>query len=223
MRTQVQLNPRHLRAGAVAALSAVALAAPAAAQAGTVAVDRSCYTEGDGVTVGGTGFTPGSRVSISGAGFYGQAPVLVNGAFVYRGMAPLASPNAKPGSKKIPFTVTGSAGRSASGALRVAPLAVRLKPSRANPRRRVRWSFSGFPRGSKIYGHFSRGGRTSRHRFGRAHGPCGTLKTRARLLPIPKRRVHTGLYRVQIDTNRRLVTSALPRLVLGLRVYRIHR
>jgi hypothetical protein len=222
MLTPRHLSPRHIRIGAVAALTTVALVAPAAAQASTVAVDRPCYTEGDQVTLGGTGFSPGSTVSISGDGFYGSAPVLANGAFVYTGNAPLQYAS-KPGSKTVPFSVTDSAGVTSSGTLRVAPLAMRVNPSRGNPRKRVKWSFSGFPQGSTIYGHFSRGGRTFSHRFGRAKGACGTLSTRAKLLPIPSKRVHRGVYRGQIDTSPSLVTSALPRLTFSLQIYKVYR
>lgn len=223
MPTSLTLSPRHVRAGALAALSAVALAAPAAAQAGTVAVDRSCYAEGAPVIVGGSGFSPGSTVAISGNGFYGSAPVLPNGQFVYTGNAPTGFSVNKPGAKTVSFTVTDSNGLTSTGSLRVAPLATRTRPSRANPRRRVKWVFSGFPQGSTIYGHVSRGGRTFNHRFGRAQGPCGILKTRARLLPIPARSVRLGLYRIQIDNSPSLTTGALPRLEFLFRVYRTYR
>jgi len=220
MRHQLSLSSRQIRMSALAAVSVVALAVPAAAQASAVAVDRTCYTEGDQVTVGGTGFSPGSTVSISGQGFYGSAPVLANGSFLYTGSAPMSSTGSKPGSAAIPFTVTDSRGISSQGSLRVARFAMRVKPSRANPRRRVRWSFSGFPQGSTIYGHVSRGGHTSTHRFGRAQGACGTLKTHARLLPIPRKRVHTGMYKIQVDTSPSLVSGALPRLEFVLNVYK---
>ncbi|MGH2841259.1 MAG: hypothetical protein ACRDKY_10615, partial [Solirubrobacteraceae bacterium] len=94
----VTTHHTHAPIGAVAALSAVALAAPAAAQAGTVAVDRTCYAEGAPVTMGGVGFTPGSTVSIRGDGLYGNAQVLPNGAFVYRGSAPSGYSASDPGS-----------------------------------------------------------------------------------------------------------------------------
>ncbi|MDX6690873.1 MAG: hypothetical protein QOG15_2330 [Solirubrobacteraceae bacterium] len=217
-----RLSSRRIRIGAVAALSTAALVAPAAAQAGAVAVDRPCYTEGDQVTLGGTGFSPGSTVSISGDGFYGSAPVLANGAFVYQGSAPLQSAS-KPGSKMVPITVTDSAGVTSSTSVRVAPLAMRVKPSRGNPRKRVTWSFSGFPQGSTIYGHFSRGGRTFSHRFGQAQGACGTLSTRARLLPIASHRVRYGVYRGQIDTRPTLVSGTLPRLEFSLQIFKIYR
>jgi hypothetical protein len=209
------LTTRRLRAGAVAA--------PAAAQAGIVGVDRSCYAEGAPVIVGGAGFTPGSTVSISGSGLSGTAPVRPDGTFVYAGNAPTGFSVSRPGSETLGFTVIDGHGVTQRGSLRVAPLAMKVKPSRANPRRRVRWTFSGFPQGSTIYSHVSRGGRTFNHRFGRAHGPCGILSTHARLLPVRARRVRMGVYRIQVDTNPTRISGALPRLEFGFRVYKVYR
>lgn len=220
MRSQLHVSPRTIRVGAVAALSAVALAVPAAAQASAVATDRTCYTEGDAVTIGGTGFTPGTTVFISGEGIFGSAPVQLNGAFIYVGSAPLQG-STKPGDKKIPISVRDSAGVTSAGTVRVARLGVSQKPSSGNPRKRVRWRFSGFPKGKVIYSHVRRGGKNYRHRFGKAKGPCGTLKAKARLLPIPKNRVSTGRYKIQIDTSKRFHKHQLPRITYGFRVYTV--
>jgi hypothetical protein len=218
MRSQLHVSPRTIRVGTVAALSAVALAVPAAAHAAAVVTDRTCYTEGDVYTVAGGGFTPGTTVSISGDGISGSAPVLANGAFIFQGSAPEQF-STEAGDKKIPITVIDSAGVATAGIVRVARIGVSQNPSSGNPRKKVRWRFSGFDVGKVIYSHVRRGGKTYRHRFGKAKGPCGTLKAKARLLPIPKSKVRSGTYKVQIDTSKAYHKHQRPRLTYGFQVF----
>ena len=52
-------------------------------------------------------------------------------------------------------------------------------------REKTPFSFSGFPVGQTICGHYTYGGKlVARHAFGAAQGPCGTLSERTRVLPI---------------------------------------
>jgi hypothetical protein len=92
----------------------------------------------------------------------------------------------------------------------------------SNPRTKRTWRFAGFPTGATIYGHFRYKGKTvANYRFGKASGPCGLLSTRARGIPV--RRIHTGTYNVQIDTNKTYNKDAVPSLKGRITVFLVHR
>ena len=88
------------------------------------------------------------------------------------------------------------------------------------PRGKTTWVFVGFPAGTAIYGHYRFGGRTVKnYRFGMPAGPCGTLTVRARRVPVPAARLHSGTWTLQLDQRRHFRTTG-PKRVIPFRVFR---
>ncbi|MGA2926842.1 MAG: hypothetical protein ABSG43_12755, partial [Solirubrobacteraceae bacterium] len=120
------------------------------------------------------------------------------------------------------FTLTarsGVTGAPAAARLRIATFAVTAKPTNAPLGVKVRFAFSGFAPGRAIYGHYLLGGKLRlTTRYGVAHGPCGTLAVRKALYPGPNPRY--GLYQVQFDSRWRYTSSAVPKLVDELNIFK---
>ncbi len=208
------------------ALSPAAGALAARASAATIAVDKPCYVnvnpaQGAPMTVTGTGFVPGDTVDISGGGVLTNATVAANGEFTATTQAPVLSITG-PGSLKTTLTATdaGNSALAASTVVRSANLAVATKPgSVRNVRKdKVTFSFSGFTPGKRIYGFYARRRIVGRIRFGRAAGPCGTLRQRALL--FPGGRPHNDLYTVTFESTSRYAKRAFPQVSGQLRILR---
>ena len=93
----------------------------------------------------------------------------------------------------------------------MANFSVATQPSVAKPTQKVRWAFSGFTPGHTIYVHYLRKNRVvTRMAFGKAQGPCGTLKTKDRFYPggHPK----YSKYTVVFDQVKRYTKQARPRI-----------
>jgi hypothetical protein len=203
-------------------VSAVVLAAPAAAQ--TVAVNGTCFVNanpalGAPVTVSGSGFNPGDSIDLGAPLMLGTVMAATDGTFTTTVTAPTLS-TSSPAEKR--FTLTASdptAGQSATTSFRVANLAFRTTPAVAKPTARVRFSFSGFRAGKRVYGHYLLHGKDlATASFGRTSGPCGMLTASARL--FPGRHPKFGRYKVQFDDSRRYVAHAVPRIVSALTISR---
>ncbi|MGH2915837.1 MAG: hypothetical protein ACRDMX_12710 [Solirubrobacteraceae bacterium] len=81
----------------------------------------------------------------------------------------------------------------------------------------MHWSFSGFRPGKTIYGHYIHGRQVALARFGRAHGPCGMLKVRARFYPGGHPRSRS--YRLQLDQSRHYSKRARPRVLTSISAF----
>jgi hypothetical protein len=88
------------------------------------------------------------------------------------------------------------------------------KPTEAALTKKVTWYFSGFRRGKFIYAHYLHKKPAAQARFGRATGPCGLLKVKARFYPGGHPRFKT--YTVQIDDSKRYSKHASPKIVTKL-------
>jgi hypothetical protein len=89
---------------------------------------------------------------------------------------------------------------TATATSRVTALALRLKPQRAAPSRRVRFIGSGFTDGPMVYAHYVRKGK---HRktveLGAPQGPCGRISAKRRQIPV--KRPALGRWTLQVDNQ----------------------
>ncbi|HWF36453.1 MAG TPA: hypothetical protein VG295_13835 [Solirubrobacteraceae bacterium] len=198
--------------------------AAAQASAATVTVGQPCVVNpnpavGSPMTVTGAGFTPGDSITLSSnrGGAYGQTPADATGRFTINMPGPIL-PTINPASAAFVLTATDNTdGITASTPFAAANLAVATNPAQGKPSKRVTWSFSGFVGGANIYAHYLHGKKvTATANFGRAQGPCGTLKKRAVFYPG---KAKYDVYKVQVDDSRRYLATSLPRLVATLRTH----
>jgi len=204
--------------GAATLLASGALAAQASAA--QIALNAGCYLNTTSstakVTIAGRGFFPSSSVDISG-GVFGTVTADAAGNFVTTVRAP--NDTIKPGAKK--FTVTASnadptTGQTVSalttGHYSLAGLA--LSDTVVGFGKRITYYFGGFRPGKQIYGHYLVGRRlTGRKRFGKATGPCGTLKAKATGYPISN--AQPDKWTVYYDNVKKFKKNAIPTYVYG--------
>ena len=215
--------------GASAALAAGAvglLAGAGGARAATVpakvAVTQPCYVfvskAAPPVTITGSGFPAASQVDISDhLGLDDTATTDANGNFTLTERAP--NPFlVDPGQKKDVITVTGfdTAGNEYRGTASTffSAFAAEFSGSKPKPglqalQERIKWSFSGFPVGSTVWGHYTFGGKlVASQAFGKATAPCGVLKVKRRA--FPGRPGHRR-YKLQLDTRKKYSKKTEPR------------
>jgi hypothetical protein len=99
---------------------------------------------------------------------------------------------------------------NASAAAQVTNLGVTLKPKRARPSRKVRFSGRGFTNDAPVFGHYLFGGKVRKTvRFvQRPTLPCGVFKAKRKQIPV--KRPATGDWLLQVDQRRRYVTPPVP-------------
>jgi hypothetical protein len=207
----------RITAGVGTLLVSGALAA--GASAATLSVNKACYVLSGKtppqMVISGTGFAPGNTVLItSDEGSVGtQAPVDPAGNILVATNAPTPF-FSSPGQKTV--TLTANDGfATATAPATVAPLGVFHGSTKKQPGLRAlsektNWSFSGFAPGRFIYGHYTiKGKQIARTKFGRAKGPCGLLKTRAKLFPA---RPHHKSYPVQWDSSKKYSKRSRPKI-----------
>jgi hypothetical protein len=136
-------------------------------------------------------------------------------------VATVKAPNAtvKPGTRK--FTVTASEPdpstaqtitASTTGHYSRAGLA--LSDTVVGFGTRITYYFGGFRPGEQIYGHYFVGKRlTGRKRFGRATGPCGTLKAKATGYPVSN--AQPDKWTVFYDNVKKFTKNAIPTYIYG--------
>lgn len=225
---------RATAAAAVAAGASLGLVGTAAAATvpEKLSVNRACY-----VTVGktrptmvvtGTGYVPGDPVSISDTTgtFIENVTADASGAITARAPAPTTF-FSRPGERRDMLTATDSAqdGNTYEGSatMELSQMDAAAKTRRGHGLKvltfKTRWSFSGFPEGKEIWGHYLYHDKVIvRQKFGRAHGPCGLLTVRKRMYPA---RPHHRVYGIQLDSRRRYSKHTSPRLVskIGLQLF----
>ncbi len=212
------MRPTTITAIALGALVALPSSANAIPR---VQVDRDCYLDtvikkkrvATPVTLSGNGFTPGAQFQVS---LDGQP--LPNGTGTMDAFGALsgkftATPLATLNSRQRKWKVRVDEGaNSASTSFYTSDIFADFSPSSGNPAKlKVRWSVNGFklsrPAGAKspyVYLHYIRpnGKRKRTYRLGRATGACGAIKRtkKRRLFPF---RAERGLWKLQVDTNRK--------------------
>jgi hypothetical protein len=189
----------RLRAALVSG-AVLALVAPACASAAVVGVlpKRPCYRAGQELFFNGIGFSPSAGVSIaSGGAAIGSLTTNAQGVF-----AGELIPGLRTGESVKTYTATDRANPAltASVALRVSALDVKVRPRSGRPGRKVRVRARGFTSSETLYSHVVRGRYRRTVRVGRLKGACHTKKARKRLF---SRRTPTGSYIVQFDGRRK--------------------
>jgi hypothetical protein len=207
------------RAGSALVLAAAATGALAAgtADAATVpakvAVSQACYVLvgklAPPVTIAGSGFPPSTQIDISdhvGLDTTAMTDPLGNFSVVEKAPNPFL---AAPGQKKDVITAVGfdTSGNQFKGTVStfLSQFGAEFSGSKAKPglgalEERIKWAFSGFPVGARIWGHYTFGGKVvATQSFGKATAPCGVLKVSKRAFPgRPRHR----RYKLQLDTKK---------------------
>lgn len=217
--------PGRALAGTVIVLASGGFAAQASAA--TIAVNRPCYvnlssTRAAPMTVIGSGFVPGDMVLVqsSDGSVNARTTASLTGTIGVTTAAPTPF-IATPGPKSVSltakdFTATGAT-ISAATSVTSTLLDVQTKPSSGKLTQKVTWLFSGFRSGKQIFGHYLRRRQVARQRFGKAKGPCGVLKVRARFYPGGHPRYHS--YQLQLDDSRKYSPHASPRVTVRISTF----
>ena len=199
--------PCGVRLIAATALLVLALAAPASA---AVALDplKPCYVadgaasnQRERIHVHATGFTPAGHVALL---FDGQHYVTgradINGTVV----ADVPAPPQQFGQR--PFTLTlqeqENTANFVTATSLVTNLSVTLRPKRARPSRKVRFSGRGFTNDAPVWGHYVFRGKVRKtvRLQRRALQPCGIFHARRRQIPV--RHPAVGIWTLQVDQQR---------------------
>lgn len=219
---------RHLVRLAIscAALVPASAGLAAAASAATLSADKACYVninpaQGAQMVITGSGFTPQGTVDLSGGTVFATAVADPAGNVAFSTAAPtLATFDA--GQTSTVLTATDEATGAPSAPLTVlsANLAVSTKPASVKNVRKdpVMFSFSGFTPGKHIYGFYARKKIVAKARFGKASGPCGTLRQRALL--YPGGRPHNDQYKVTFEDSAKYSKKAFPIVTGTLNILR---
>jgi hypothetical protein len=186
----------------------LALAAPAAA-APSMDPLKPCYVAaGDAsdqrerIHVHAVGFTPAATVDLLFDGqHYDTGKADINGTVI----ADVPAPPQQFGQR--PFTLTlqeiDNPDNFVTQTSLVTHLSVTLRPKRARPSRKVRFSGRGFTLDKPVYGHYVFGGKVRKTiKLSHRHTPtCGTFHARRRQIPIHRPAV--GDWTLQVDQQRR--------------------
>ena len=224
--------PLGLRLGRAALAGCAALglagsALAATASAASVSANRACYVNvdpstGAPMTITGAGFGAGDGIEISGGTVFAQGTADSAGSFSITTNAP-ELPTVHPATGATTLTVTDNnaatgASTQTSIAVRSANLAVDTKPTSVKNigKTKVTYSFSGFIPGKHIFGYYMRKRVVAKSTFGRAAGPCGTLKQKALL--FPGGRPKNDQYKVTFESSSRYVKNIFPRVVGTLNI-----
>lgn len=216
---------------AVFAVSACCAAAAtgalaAEASAATIAANKACYVNADPrqgapMVITGTGFPPGVTVTLSGGTTFANATSDAAGNVLIPAAAPELG-TLDPGTKRTTITATADnpdgTPTSAQVVVQSANLGVATQPLSVRDvhKDKVTFSFSGFVPGKHIYGYYLRKKVVAKDKFGKAHGPCGTLKQKALLYPggHPSK----DSYKVTFENTSRYSKTAFPRVTGTLNI-----
>ncbi|MEK6229984.1 MAG: hypothetical protein AABM31_11765 [Actinomycetota bacterium] len=203
--------------------AAVALAAPAGAQAATLspASAKPCFGTGDAVPLVGSGYTPNAAVQIARDG----ALIGTGTADPSGNLGGFASVPALPRpEQQATYTATDQANTANVGTsppILLSQLKVGIQPEGGNPRRRRRVRTRGWTiRGTSVFAHIRRGRFKSNIRVGKLKGPCRTSSKRVRLF---SREAEPGVYRVQFDTFKGFKSKRAQRVAFRITIFRTFR
>jgi hypothetical protein len=202
--------PSEVRLLPITVLLTLALAAPAAATPVLTAPLKPCYasdgeanTDRETVHLRATGFTPAAHLilKLDGAVVDDTGRADVSGAMAADIPAPFQ------GIGQRPFTIVVQEVENPANVLSatalVTNLSVTLRPKRARPSRKVRFSGRGFTADKPVYGHYLFGGKVRKTvRLARQPvQPCGIFHSKRRQIPV--RRPAVGDWILQVDQQRR--------------------
>lgn len=214
---------RRSAALAVGLTFVLGAAAAQAASAATLSVNAACYVYATKtpptMLITGSGYAPGDSVDISSnVGFVdATATADAAGNITASAAAPLPP---KVGASAQSAVLTAD-DESINGPITAAtPVSMaylyvfhggaKKRPGLGAFREKTSWAFSGFRPGKYIWGHYLIHGRqVAKARFGKASGPCGVLKTRAKLYPASP---HFRSYPVQVDNSKRYSKHSFPKV-----------
>jgi hypothetical protein len=191
----------------------LALAVPAAARAASLKTEFPCYIEQTPMRVIGTGYSADAAITVSAPQVFATTKTNNDGAFTTTVKAPIF-PTVRPGSARysVKAVETENTSVAATVSYRVTNFAFETAKSKASPKAKRRWTFSGFSPGKPIYGHFRFKNRTrGTLRFGTATGPCGELTAQAPGIAV-KGHVSAGNWVVQVDQVKRYSKNTKPAL-----------
>ena len=205
------------------ALAAFAGSASAAVAPATISVDKACYVltgTPPSMTVTGSGFQAGAPVTITDGTGTVDTETTPNAAGQITATIPAPTPNfTRPSQKKDTITADEAApsGTEIKGtttthvtAFGAEHGATKKLPGLRALSEKTSWSFSGFPVGKTIWGHYTiKGKQVARQAFGKATAPCGLLTVRRRLYPAAPR--HRS-YPLQLDSVKKYSKKTHPRL-----------
>lgn len=204
---------RHL----AVALALATLAAPSAAHAASLTTQpaKPCYRSGESVHFIGSGFSISNSANLSRDGtFISSIPTDAAGQFD----ATLRLQQDQ-GAQTRTYTATDASnqGLSASAAVTVSAVGVRLSPGTGAVSRRFRIRARGFTTGRTLWAHVVHRLSTGHIKIGRLNGTCHNLNGRRRLL---SRSARFGRHRIQFDTFRRYRRDRPVKATYTIRVVR---
>lgn len=189
-----------------ATVGTAVLAGTAQAATLTITPDKPCYLGGEKATLNGSGFTPNGQVNASFAGLTGVFSADAAGAIQ---PLTLTFPGVK-GVKTVAATVTDATDPTitASLSLTTTLLHVDVTPANAKAGKKLRIKGYGLLGGKKVYMHV-RGPHhyKSDKKIARTKAPCGTFKTRRRIVSAGAR---PGKYTVLFDSKKKFSKKTEP-------------
>jgi len=203
--------------------AAVALAAPAGAQAAALgpASTKPCFGTGDVVPLVGSGYTPNGAVQIARDGAtIGNGLADPSGNFGGFASVP-ALPRPEQRSTYTATDQTDTANVGTSPPILLSQLRVGIRPTGGNPRRPRRVKTRGWSiRGTSVFAHIRRGRFKRNVRVGKLKGACRTSSLRVRLF---SRTAGPGVYRVQFDTFKGFKSKRAQRVAFRITIFRTFR
>lgn len=202
--------------------------APPASKA-HLSFDRACYRENERGVLSGRGFKRGTYYTVSFSRGRPNQTASTNsqGRLHFRFRAPDISTASPPAPLQRRVGVSASeyaplvpGGPSARATFLVTTLAVSLSPELplfGDIPRRVSFRLTGFDPGRPIFAHWRhRGHSAGTERLGRAHGPCGELRTARK--PFRERIDSSGSWTIQFDQRRAFSFLTNPRAHISFSV-----
>jgi hypothetical protein len=211
------MYPLRMTRPLAAAVAALTLAAPSAAQAASLTTQpaKPCYRSGETVRFIGSGFTPSSSANLTRDGTF-VSPIQTDGTGQFDASLRLRQDE---GTQFRTYTATDANNSSltASAPVTVTAVGLTLSPSNGSVSRRFRIRARGFTTGSTLWAHIVVRGSQRHVKIGTLRGACRNLSTRRRLLPP---RARFGRHRIQFDTFRRYRRDRPVKATYTIRVVR---
>lgn len=213
----------RVRTIAVAVIGLAGLAGTSQAQAATVGVDATCYLAGSPINSSAAGFTPGGPVNFSFDGQLSSSGVADGAGNLAQPLtAPILPPNLHQHAFSLAAQDQTNPAISATTAVNVTERVATLSPTRARPRRKVKFGAWALNPGQPVYLHYVfHGKQRYRKKLGKASAPCGKIVKRARFFPVSKPRV--GTWTFQFDNRKKYSKHTAPRTGFGVQIFKIFR
>ena len=207
----------HRALGAAGAAAAL-LAAPAVAGAAVLEPLAPCYSESEAISLRGSGFTANAPVVINVNGLRAAAATADGaGNVVAQALAPAAAKGQD--AVQVDMVDQANPANAVGAATLVTDFTVSASPRQARPSSKVTFRARGFPPGRTLYAHYLFNGKGRKTvSLGRLAGPCGTIRRKARQIPV--RKIRIGLWTVQFDVAKRYSKSSRPSTRVQIQVFR---